>query len=81
MASAGYEERSQVIFLGTGTSGGVPDLGCLMDSERKCKTCWDAMNAGSRNRRHNTSIIIKTDYIPVRKRGEKSRKKERKREN
>jgi phosphoribosyl 1,2-cyclic phosphodiesterase len=60
-----YTERTEVIFLGSGTSGGVPDLGCLIDSDRKCKTCWDAIQPGSRNRRQNTSLVIKTTFTSV----------------
>lgn len=59
-------ETSEILFLGTGTSGGLPDLACLLDSQKKCKTCWDAIEPGSRNRRQNTSIVIKTTFTEVR---------------
>lgn len=64
--AGGYVERTELVFLGTGTSGGVPDLGCMVDSSRKCKTCWNAIEPGSRNRRMNTSIVLKTVFTPVR---------------
>lgn len=60
------EEHTDVLFLGTGTSGGVPDLGCVVDERKRCKTCADALIPGSRNRRQNTSIVIKTNYKKVR---------------
>lgn len=56
--------RSRIIFLGTGTSSGVPHVTCVMKG--KCKTCTDAIKLGSKNKRRNTSIIIQTTWLEVR---------------
>ncbi|PKA57263.1 hypothetical protein AXF42_Ash002567 [Apostasia shenzhenica] len=40
------EEHSEIIFLGTGTSEGIP------------RVCFKATEPDSRNRRHNTSILV-----------------------
>jgi phosphoribosyl 1,2-cyclic phosphodiesterase len=47
---------SRIIFLGTGTSSGVPLVTCLVNKD--CKTCIDAMNQNSKNKRRNTSLLI-----------------------
>lgn len=61
---------NRAVFLGTGTSSQVPEIGCLLphdaDTEERaldasaarCKTCHDAMTPGSKNRRGCTSIIV-----------------------
>lgn len=49
----------EFIFLGTGPSQTVPDISCLLTG-RDCKACKSALNeAGSKNRRLNTSGIVK----------------------
>jgi phosphoribosyl 1,2-cyclic phosphodiesterase len=50
--------NKEVIFLGTGTSEGVPRVSCLTN-DKNCKVCKDAMIKNSKNRRHNTSLMIK----------------------
>jgi phosphoribosyl 1,2-cyclic phosphodiesterase len=50
------DNGSKIIFLGTGTSSGVPLVSCLI--KKDCKTCSDAMNKNSKNKRRNTSLLI-----------------------
>ena len=50
--------KSRIIFLGTGTSEGVPRVSCLTNPVSQCKVCPDAIKKGSPNRRRNTSILI-----------------------
>lgn len=61
-----FEKNSQtdsrVIFLGTGTSEGVPRVSCLTRTDRVCKVCNDAMTPGSKNRRRNTSLLIQRNF-------------------
>ena len=49
----------RIIFMGTGTSEGIPRLSCVVKGE--CKVCTEAMVPGSRNRRRNTSLLLQTD--------------------
>ncbi|KAI9592009.1 beta-lactamase-like protein [Syncephalis fuscata] len=51
----------EVIFLGTGTSGCLPNVTCLSIEERPgCRACKVAMtHAGRKNRRRNTSIVAR----------------------
>jgi len=55
-------QRHELIFLGTGTSEGVPRLSCLIEDEVTCKTCLDATKVGSKNRRRNTGIIVRSFF-------------------
>jgi phosphoribosyl 1,2-cyclic phosphodiesterase len=48
-----------VIFLGTGTSEGVPRVSCLTRNPVTCKVCQSAQTPGSHNRRRNTSLLIR----------------------
>lgn len=50
---------SEIVFLGTGTSEGVPRVSCLTRLPLTCKVCPDAIRPGSRNRRRNTSLLIR----------------------
>ncbi|KAH7422859.1 hypothetical protein KP509_12G029000 [Ceratopteris richardii] len=52
-------EKSQLLFLGTGTSEGIPRVSCLTDQQKKCPVCWSAVQVGNKNRRRNTSIVIR----------------------
>jgi phosphoribosyl 1,2-cyclic phosphodiesterase len=52
------EQRSRIVFLGTGTSEGVPRVSCLTKPNHVCAVCNDAIKPGSRNRRRNTSLLI-----------------------
>ena len=50
--------KKEFIFLGTGTSEGVPRVSCLTNG-LGCKVCNNAIKPNSKNRRHNTSALIK----------------------
>ncbi len=50
-----------VMFLGTGTSEGIPRVTCLTADPPTCHICIDAMRPGSKNRRRNTSIVVQRD--------------------
>tara|TARA_B100000676_G_scaffold294718_1_gene332988 strand:+ start:463 stop:1326 length:864 start_codon:yes stop_codon:yes gene_type:complete len=54
-------KKGNLIFLGTGSSDGIPRVSCLTNPEKKCKVCESAIDPDSKNRRRNTSIAIKTD--------------------
>ncbi|KAI8366045.1 metallo-beta-lactamase family protein [Radiomyces spectabilis] len=50
----------EVIFLGTGTSGGVPNVSCLTDPAQSCGVCLSAVtDQGRKNMRKNTSLIVR----------------------
>ncbi|KAH0691870.1 hypothetical protein KY285_019006 [Solanum tuberosum] len=51
--------QSELIFLGTGTSEGIPRVSCLTNPLKTCPVCSKAAEPGSRNRRLNTSILIR----------------------
>ena len=50
---------SEFIFMGTGTSGCVPNITCLAIETPTCKVCIDCLVPGSRNRRRNTSGMLR----------------------
>ncbi|KAH9298096.1 hypothetical protein KI387_029778, partial [Taxus chinensis] len=50
---------SELIFLGTGTSEGIPRVSCLTNPVKKCLVCQEAVQPWNRNRRFNTSILIR----------------------
>lgn len=50
---------SQVIFLGTGTSEGIPRVSCLTNPEKSCAVCLAAAELGNKNRRRNTSLMVR----------------------
>ncbi|KAJ3417620.1 hypothetical protein HDV05_000077 [Chytridiales sp. JEL 0842] len=65
-------------FLGTGTSGGVPNVSCLLEETIKCKVCLSASRSvpptqefddnrailpiWNKNRRRNTSGLLRFDH-------------------
>lgn len=51
--------QSEVIFLGTGTSEGIPRVSCLTHPTKTCAVCSKATEPGNRNRRRNTGILIR----------------------
>ncbi|GKV51478.1 hypothetical protein SLEP1_g58130 [Rubroshorea leprosula] len=57
-ASGHAGEQSEIIFVGTGTSEGIPRVSCLTDPLKKCPVCTNAVEPGNKNRRRNTSILI-----------------------
>ncbi|XP_031404568.1 putative hydrolase C777.06c isoform X2 [Punica granatum] len=52
-------EQSEIIFMGTGTSEGIPRVSCLTNPLKKCPVCFKAVEPGSKNRRLNTGILIR----------------------
>jgi len=52
---------TELLFLGTGPSDGVPNLPCALGLMGKpCKVCADALhNHPSKNKRGNTSMLVK----------------------
>ncbi|XP_064956996.1 putative hydrolase C777.06c isoform X1 [Musa acuminata AAA Group] len=53
------EDQSEIIFIGTGTSEGIPRVSCLTNQSKTCKVCSKAIEPGNKNRRLNTSILIR----------------------
>jgi phosphoribosyl 1,2-cyclic phosphodiesterase len=54
--------KSRIVFLGTGTSEGVPRVSCLTNPDSDCPVCPDAVKPGSPNRRRNTSLLIQRNF-------------------
>ena len=55
-----------LIFLGTGTSGSVPNISCLTapPDEKPCETCLSTLTPeGKKNIRRNTSAIVRVDDV------------------
>ncbi|KAF9592616.1 hypothetical protein IFM89_016264 [Coptis chinensis] len=52
-------EESEIIFMGTGTSKGIPRVSCLTNPLKKCAVCSKAVEPGNKNKRLNTSILIR----------------------
>ncbi|XP_047328524.1 putative hydrolase C777.06c [Impatiens glandulifera] len=52
--------KSEIIFLGTGTSEGIPRVSCLTNPEKTCSVCSKAVEPNNKNRRLNTSILIRS---------------------
>ncbi|KAM0956537.1 hypothetical protein ACFX2A_025296 [Malus domestica] len=52
-------EQSEIIYIGTGTSEGIPRVSCLTNPLKTCAVCLIAVEAGNRNKRLNTSILIR----------------------
>lgn len=50
--------KSRIIFIGSGTSEGVPRVTCLARERPDCPACLSALQPGSRDRRRNTSLLI-----------------------
>ena len=54
--------KSRIVFLGTGTSEGVPRVSCLTNPDSNCLVCPDAVKPDSPNRRRNTSLLIQRKF-------------------
>ncbi|CAK7356870.1 unnamed protein product [Dovyalis caffra] len=52
-------DQSEIIFMGTGTSEGIPRLSCLTNPSNKCPVCSKAVEPGNKNRRLNTGLLIR----------------------
>ncbi|KAJ2740860.1 hypothetical protein GGI20_005569 [Coemansia sp. BCRC 34301] len=53
----------EIIFLGTGTSACIPVVPCITSNYEKCKTCKVSLTPeGSKNRRRNTSLLVRIDH-------------------
>ena len=66
--SAAHQQKPtpafDLIFLGTGTSGSVPNISCLTapPEQEPCQTCLSTLTPeGKKNIRRNTSAIIRVD--------------------
>ncbi|EPS68673.1 hypothetical protein M569_06095, partial [Genlisea aurea] len=51
-------DQPEIIFLGTGTSEGIPRVSCLTNPHNTCTVCSKAALPGNRNRRLNTSLLL-----------------------
>ncbi|CAN6573502.1 unnamed protein product [Malus baccata var. baccata] len=52
-------EDSEIIFIGTGTSEGIPRVSCLTNPLKTCAVCLKAVEPGNKNKRLNTSILVR----------------------
>ncbi|KAF3451774.1 hypothetical protein FNV43_RR07870 [Rhamnella rubrinervis] len=50
-------DQSEIIFIGTGTSEGIPRVSCVTNPLKKCEVCSKAAEPGNRNKRLSTSIL------------------------
>ncbi|CAA0821142.1 Metallo-hydrolase/oxidoreductase superfamily protein [Striga hermonthica] len=57
--SNGAIDQSEIIFIGTGTSEGIPRVSCLTNPNKTCPVCIKATEPGNKNRRLNTSILVR----------------------
>ncbi|KAJ1957396.1 hypothetical protein EC988_000856 [Linderina pennispora] len=70
VASNGSTTRvREIIFLGTGTSGCIPNIPCITSDNPDCTVCKYSLTAqGAKNRRRNTSLLIRIDHADGRER-------------
>ncbi|KAJ4898058.1 Metallo-hydrolase/oxidoreductase superfamily protein [Raphanus sativus] len=52
-------DHSEIVFIGTGTSEGIPRVSCLTNPLKTCSVCTKATEPGNKNRRLNTSILVR----------------------
>ncbi len=57
--------KSRIIFIGSGTSEGVPRVTCLTKERPDCPACLSAVRPGSKDRRRNTSLLIQHPHPDV----------------
>ncbi|KAJ2721457.1 hypothetical protein GGI07_003970 [Coemansia sp. Benny D115] len=61
--SASQARVREIIFLGTGTSGCVPNIPCITSNNPRCTVCKLAMTPeGWKNKRRNTSLLVRIDH-------------------
>ena len=60
------KQNIEIVFLGTGTSEGIPRVSCLTN-DSNCKVCNDAIKPNSKNRRLNTSLLVKINKQTLQK--------------
>ncbi|KAL0097743.1 beta-lactamase-like protein [Phycomyces blakesleeanus] len=50
----------EIVFIGTGTSAGVPNINCLTHPKTICTVCRSAITAeGRKNMRKNTAMVVR----------------------
>ncbi|KAI9310228.1 beta-lactamase-like protein [Dichotomocladium elegans] len=50
----------ELVFIGTGTSGAVPNISCLTEEHPSCSVCTSAMTPeGRKNMKKNTSMLVR----------------------
>ncbi|KAJ1843411.1 hypothetical protein LPJ70_003398 [Coemansia sp. RSA 2708] len=55
--------------MGTGTSGSIPNIPCIISNNPKCKACKLSITPeGAKNRRRNTSMLVCVDHPDGRQR-------------
>ncbi|CAM0951135.1 unnamed protein product [Alopecurus aequalis] len=59
VSEKGDPRQSELIFLGTGTSEGIPRVSCLTHPSKTCPVCTKATEPGNPNRRRNTGILLR----------------------
>ncbi|KAJ2161089.1 hypothetical protein GGF46_001760 [Coemansia sp. RSA 552] len=60
---------TKLIFMGTGTSGSIPNIPCITSNNSKCRVCKLALTPeGAKNRRRNTSLLVCADHPDGRQR-------------
>lgn len=52
-------EESEIILLGSGCSSSTPMIPCLLKHPVDCDVCLDALRPGSKNKRGNSSLLIR----------------------
>ncbi|KAJ1938581.1 hypothetical protein FBU59_004395, partial [Linderina macrospora] len=70
VASNGSTSRvREIIFLGTGTSGCIPNIPCITSDNPDCTVCkYSLTPEGAKNQRRNTSLLIRIDHDDGRER-------------
>ncbi|MBM32391.1 MAG: hypothetical protein CL764_05995 [Chloroflexi bacterium] len=56
------KENNKIVFLGTGSSDGIPRVSCLTKTNDICETCVSSIKPNSLNRRRNTSLLIQNTF-------------------
>ena len=54
--------NNKIVFLGTGSSDGIPRVSCLTKTNDICETCVSSIKPNSLNRRRNTSLLIQNYF-------------------